>query len=77
MKKEISIRLKELKKAIENESISYGEIAELQSLADYIPEDDNVLKEWAGIPEDTGDIDVGDEEHHVFVSIPENSEDLK
>lgn len=48
----IEKRLKELKKAIEDENISYGEFAELQSLRKYI-KDDEVLEEWAGIPEKT------------------------
>jgi len=34
------------------ESISYDEIAELQSLADYIEPGDIELLEWAGVPED-------------------------
>jgi hypothetical protein len=50
-KKEIKQRLKYLKQEIEAERISYGEVAELQSLKDYIPDDDILLKEWAGIPE--------------------------
>jgi len=49
-KKTIEKRLKEIKKSIENENISYGELAELQSLKDFIG-DDVVLKEWAGVPE--------------------------
>lgn len=49
--KTIKDRLEYLRKEIEAERISYGEIAELQSLAQYIPDDDVVLKEWAGIPE--------------------------
>lgn len=48
--KKIEKRLKELKKAIEDENISYGELAELQSLKDYI-KDDVVLEELAGIKE--------------------------
>ena len=48
---EIKKRLEYLIGAIKNECISYGEIAELQSLAKYIPDDDILLKEWAGIPE--------------------------
>jgi hypothetical protein len=44
-------RLIELKRAIENENISYGEIAELQSLAKYIDKNDVLLLEWAGICE--------------------------
>jgi hypothetical protein len=50
-KKEIKQRLKYLKQEIEAERISYGEVAELQSLKEYIPDDDILLKEWAGIPE--------------------------
>jgi hypothetical protein len=49
--KEIEDRFKYLKGEIKKECISYGEIAELQSLAEYIPEDDVLLREWAGIPE--------------------------
>jgi hypothetical protein len=48
----IQKRLKEIKKSIEDENISYGEIAELQSLRKYI-KDDTVLMEWAGIKEGT------------------------
>lgn len=44
-------RLEYLREQIENECISYGEIAELQSLVEYIEEDDVVLLEWAGVPE--------------------------
>lgn len=43
--------LEEIKKSIENENISYGEIAQLQALKEYI-KNDVVLMEWAGIPED-------------------------
>jgi len=44
-------RLEQLRKKIENESISYGEIAELEYLAEYIDDDDTLLLEWAGVPE--------------------------
>lgn len=44
-------RLKYLREQIENECISYGEIAELQSLAEYIEPSDVLLLEWAGVPE--------------------------
>jgi hypothetical protein len=47
----IKERLEYLKKQIENENISYGEIAELQSLAKYIDRGDTTLLEWAGVPE--------------------------
>ena len=53
MKKlDIKKRLEELRKAIEDENISYSEIAELQSLAEHIDKDDMLLRQWAGIPED-------------------------
>jgi len=46
-------RLAYLRQQIEDECISYSEIAELQSLKDHIDPDDVVLLEWAGVPEDT------------------------
>lgn len=61
--KEAIKRLKEIKKSIESESISYAEIAELQTLRKYIA-GDTVLAEWAGIEET---INVGDEDHNVEV----------
>jgi hypothetical protein len=44
-------RLEDLRKSIQAESISWGEIAELQSLADYIDDDDLELMQWANVPE--------------------------
>jgi len=44
-------RLEYLRGEIEAERISYEEIAELQSLAEYIDEGDVLLLEWAGVPE--------------------------
>lgn len=44
-------RLEYLRGEIRAERISYGEIAELQSLADKIDPGDVELLEWAGIPE--------------------------
>lgn len=44
-------RLEYLRGEIEAERISYGEIAELQSLAEHIDEGDTLLLEWAGVPE--------------------------
>lgn len=44
-------RLEYLRGEILAEQISYGEIAELQSLAAFIPADDVLLLEWAGVPE--------------------------
>jgi len=49
--KNIKIRLEYLRKQIENENISYGEIAELQSLSKHIDKNDVVLLEWAGVKE--------------------------
>lgn len=51
MPEQIKQRLAYLKKQIEQENISYGEIAELQSLAQYIDPSDTLLLEWAGVPE--------------------------
>jgi len=44
-------RLEQLRRKILAESISYGEIAELQSLARFIDPGDVLLLEWAGVPE--------------------------
>ena len=49
--KEIKNRLEYLRGEIVAERISYGEISELQSLVKYIPSDDVLLLEWAGVPE--------------------------
>jgi hypothetical protein len=48
---EIEERLEELRQAIRDENISYGEIAELQSLVRYINDGDVELLEWAGVDE--------------------------
>jgi len=44
-------RLEYLRGEIKAERISYGEIAELQSLAEHIEPGDVLLLEWAGVPE--------------------------
>ncbi len=44
-------QLEYLRGEIRAERISYGEIAELQTLAKYIQPDDVELLQWAGIPE--------------------------
>ena len=44
-------RLEELRKEIREESISTGEIAELESLKQYIDPSDVELLQWAGVPE--------------------------
>jgi len=49
--KEINERLEYLRQELRAERISYGELAELQSLAKYINEGDNELLEAAGVPE--------------------------
>lgn len=50
---DVKDRLEYLRGQIEAEQISYSEIAELQSLADYIDPGDTLLLEWAGVPEHT------------------------
>jgi hypothetical protein len=49
--RKIAQRLEELRKELRKECISYGELAELQSLIKYIPLDDVELLEAAGVPE--------------------------
>lgn len=49
--KQIAKRLDYLRREIQAERISYAEIAELQSLAKHIAQDDTLLREWAGLPE--------------------------
>lgn len=51
--KNIKTRLKYLRKQIENENISYQEIAELESLKEYIDNNDVLLLQWAGVKENT------------------------
>ena len=45
------IRLEELREVLRSESISYGELAELQGLAEHIDPGDVELLEAAGVPE--------------------------
>ena len=49
----ITERLERLRAAIRAESISCGELHELQGLGEdgHIPADDVELREWAGLPE--------------------------
>lgn len=49
--KEIKKRLEYLRKELRNERISYGELAELESLKQYIEPGDIELLEAAGVPE--------------------------
>jgi len=51
IKKEITKRLEAIRKSIRAENISYAEIAELQSLAEYIEPGDTELLEPAGVLE--------------------------
>lgn len=48
---EIEARLEYLRGELRAERISYGELAELQGLAESIPADDVELREAAGLPE--------------------------
>lgn len=48
----IQQRLEHLRNRIHAECISYGELAELQSLADHIADGDVELLEWAGVSEE-------------------------
>jgi len=50
-------KLEYLRQEIENERISYGEIAELQGLAEHIDKGDTLLLEWALVPEFGADED--------------------
>ena len=45
--KQIKTRVEELRNEIRKERISYGEIAELQGLKEYIEKDDIELLAWA------------------------------
>jgi hypothetical protein len=56
--KNIAARLEYLRGEIEAERISYGEIAELQGLAEYIEPGDVQLLQWAGVPEQPEERDV-------------------
>ena len=49
--KKIDERLEHLRREIRAERISYGEIAELQSLVEHIAPGDVELLEWVGVPE--------------------------
>lgn len=51
-------RLEELRKELNDESISYGELAELESLSEHIDSGDTQLLEAAGVPEKNIDADI-------------------
>jgi hypothetical protein len=50
---EAKMRLQDIRESINSESISYGELIELEGLAKqgYVEKDDAQLLEWAGVPE--------------------------
>ena len=50
---DVKARLEYLRGELRAESISWGELAELESLAPYIANDDVELLEAAGVPENT------------------------
>ena len=57
MKDRLDDRLEAIRDAIRAETVSYGEIAELQTLAAYIDPSDVELRQWADVPEDAGTSD--------------------
>lgn len=48
---DIPARLDSIRASIRDESVSYGELAELGALREHIPAGDVELLEWAGVPE--------------------------
>lgn len=50
-KKQIKKNFEKIRKSIEFENISYGEIAYLQSHVEYIDKNDIILLEWVGVEE--------------------------
>jgi len=50
-KRDAEKRLEEIRKSLNDENISYGELAELESLKSFIHKDDVQLREAAGISE--------------------------
>ena len=62
-------RLNYLRAQIEEESISWGEIHELQGYGEdgLIPEGDVVLREWAGVPEHEEDVRLDDADRRDLV----------
>ena len=53
---ETETRLEYLRGQIRAERISYGELAELQGMADQIDPGDVELLEWAGVPEEVANL---------------------
>ena len=50
-KKQIKKNFEKIRKSIESENISYGEIAYLQNNIEHIDKNDITLLEWAGVEE--------------------------
>jgi hypothetical protein len=77
---EVKSSLAMFRRLIKKERMGYGDIAELQELAEYIPMGDVQLLEWAGIPEypevDTAEVDrlttIIESEILKFVDLPEH-----
>jgi hypothetical protein len=63
-------RLAYLREEIQNERISYAEIAELQSLAEHIDPGDVELLEWAGVPEFPEDPDPSEPAMEAANTVP-------
>lgn len=88
-KEEIKNKLEYLRGELRAERLSYGEIVELQNLAQYIDPSDTELREAAGIPEWEREFDewakdsVADfrdedgEEHNIYFIGLEGYKDLK
>ena len=75
MSKEIKQRLEYFRQEIEKESMSYGDIAELASLAEHIDKGDTLLLEWAGVPEDYKIVDRESEIDNLIRWISETKSD--
>ena len=69
-------RLEEIRTELDEQTVSYGELAELQELVEYIEEDDVQLLEAAGVPEfieeETIFVDERAEETFAFPNLVED-----
>ena len=61
--KDAKKRLEQIRKSLRREDLSYGEIAELEALSDFIEADDIELRQAAGLPEVEYDMDGNILEH--------------
>lgn len=61
--KDAKKRLEQIRKSLRREDLSYGEIAELEALSDFIETDDIELRQAAGLPETEYDMDGNILEH--------------